>query len=73
MTTPNPIRLAIARAVADRGLSHAELARLAGMTRPQVSAYLAGKRDVNAATAGRMLAALGLEVKDGGDEAGRLG
>lgn len=64
---PNPIRLAIARAVVARGLSHAELARLAGMTRPQVSEYLAGKADVNAATAGRMLSALGLEVKEGGD------
>ena len=64
---PNPIRLAIARAVADRGMTHAELARLAGMTRPQVSAYLAGKRDVNGDTAGRMLQALGLKVKEDGD------
>jgi len=59
---PSPIRLAIARAVADRSMTHAELARLAGMTRPQVSRYLAGKKDVNGATAGRMLAALGLGV-----------
>lgn len=63
----NPIRLAIARAVVERGLSHAELARLAGMTRPQVSEYLAGKADVNGATAGRMMAALGLEVKEASD------
>lgn len=65
--TPNPIRSAIVSAVAARGLSHAELARLSGMTRPQVSEYLAGKADVNAATAGRMMAALGLEVKEASD------
>ena len=64
MPDENPIRLAIARVVAERGLSHAALARLAGMTRPQVSAYLAGKRDVNGDTAGRMLQALGLKVKE---------
>lgn len=65
----NPVRLAIARAVAERGLSHAELARLAGMTRPQVSEYLGGKADVRTETAGRMLQALGLEVKEDGNAA----
>lgn len=67
MSDPNPIRLAIVRAVAERGLTHAALAGMAGMTRPQVSAYLAGKRDVNGDTAGRMLQALGLKVKEDGD------
>lgn len=62
MNEPNPIRLAIARAVQERGLSHSQVAELAGMTRPQVSAYLAGKRDANTTTASRMMKALGLSV-----------
>lgn len=65
--TPNQIRSAIVAAATARGVSQADLARAALMTRPQVSEYLAGKADVTTATASRMLKALGLEVRDGQD------
>lgn len=58
----NPIRAAIREAMARRGVTQTELARLAGTTQPKVSAFLAGK-SVSVETVGRMVAALGLRVK----------
>ena len=60
--TPNPIRTAIAEAMARRGVTQTELAKMAGTTQPKVSRFLAGK-SVSVETVGRMVAALGLKVK----------
>lgn len=58
----NPIRAAIREAMARRGVTQTELARLARTTQPKVSAFLAGK-SVSVETVGRMVQALGLKVK----------
>lgn len=67
--SPNLIRAAIVSAVASRGLTHAELAERARVSRWKVSRYLSGHNDVNSATASRLCEVLGLEVK-GADNAG---
>lgn len=62
MSDSNPIRAAIREAMARRGVTQTELARLAGTTQPKVSRFLAG-RSVSVETVGRMVQALGLKVK----------
>lgn len=62
MPNPNPIRAAIAEAMARRGVTQTELAKMAGTTQPKVSRFLAGK-SVSVETVGRMVAALGLKIK----------
>ena len=62
MSDSNPIRAAIREAMARRGVTQTELARLAGTTQPKVSRFLAGA-SVSVETVGRMVQALGLKVK----------
>lgn len=46
-----------------KGMSQAQLAELSVMTRPRVTSYLSGKRDVYGETLERMMNALDLEVR----------
>lgn len=55
------LRAAARRALAD-GLTQGELAEAAGMTQPQLSAWLAGRKTITLDTAARLLAALGLRA-----------
>ena len=50
-------------AIADRGLSGGEVARLAGVDRRGVNRFLAGDKDLTLDTAGRITAALGLRLR----------
>ncbi len=50
-------------AIADRGLSGAEVARMAGVDPRIVGRFLAGRRDLYLATADRIARALGLRLR----------
>lgn len=56
------VAAAARRALAD-GLTQGELAAAAGMTQPQLSAWLAGRKTVTLDTAARLVAALGLRAE----------
>ncbi len=56
----------IARAVAADGRTQTAIAHAAGMTQPQLSAFLAGKRPrLRQDTLERLMAVLGLEIRPG--------
>lgn len=56
------IRAAVRAEVARAMWTQQELADRAGLTQPQVSAYLAGRKDLNGQSLDRLLTALGLDV-----------
>lgn len=57
------IRAAVRAEVERAGWTHAELAERAGLPRPRVTEYLAGRRDMTGANLDRLLEALGLELR----------
>lgn len=56
------VRAAARRALAE-GATQGELAAAAGMTQPQLSAWVNGRKTVTLDTASRLLAALGLRAE----------
>lgn len=61
MTTPD-IRSTIARRAIKLELSLAEVARRANVTAPQLSAFIAGKRNMRSDCLERVIGALGLSL-----------
>jgi transcriptional regulator with XRE-family HTH domain len=56
------LRTAVQRAVWDRGIQQAELARLVGMSEATVSRFLRGERGLSFEAIDEVLGVLGLEV-----------
>ena len=57
MKKPTPSRNQLRAAMSDAGVSQAELARRAGVTKANLSDYLGGKSDVTTETFDRLIAA----------------
>ena len=62
MATPN-IRADVLAEMQARGYTIAELARLAGMTRANLSEWLAGKTDIRVSTAEQLMELLAIRVE----------
>lgn len=57
-TTPIDFRAFVRGQLEARGRSISELARVAGLTQPQVSAWLSGRKDITVSSLERLLTAL---------------
>ena len=64
MTTrkPRPIGTTLKAAISKSGLTHYALAALAGVTPSQIDRFMSGERDLRLESAGKIAAALGLEL-----------
>lgn len=56
------IRPAVARAIAQQGLTQIELAKATGITQGTISAFLSGSRGLSLPAAERLMRAVGLTV-----------
>lgn len=60
---PKPITTTLKNAIKASGLTHYAVAKLAGITPGQIDRFMSGERDLRLETAGRIAAALGLELR----------
>jgi len=65
MTADHTIRSAIAAELDRRRWSKYRLAKQSGVSAVVIGRFLAGQRDIKAATAVRLMAALGLSIQKG--------
>lgn len=66
-SAPDPIAKAIQQEAHRRGLTTCFIAEIAGVDRGALSRWFSGKRSVSAATAGKVLEALGMEITPGSE------
>jgi plasmid maintenance system antidote protein VapI len=60
---PKPITATLKAAIKASSLTHYAIAKLADITPGQVDRFMTGERDLRLETAGRIAAALGLELR----------
>lgn len=60
---PKPITATLKAAIKASNLTHYAIAKLAGTTPGQIDRFMSGERDLRLETAGKIAAALGLELR----------